>query len=469
MPMNTHTQPPPFFEASPGASYRVDELVVALAYDRVVLEQLIQWNAAPLTDDREYDEQVTGPKVDTRLALRRVPVKADQAVAHLRGEHGDWVERATDGARDAGYASSDIDVLIRCLRYAFQRRFNGWVPGIGKNRLVSRPTGSYVIQGGGAPGPVPQPDYVIQGGGATPGPVPQPDYVIQGGGGAPRPLPQPDYVIQGGGKGSAPATVRRVVQRRKAQPGAGVHIGVVDTPLGENQWLAGGYLTTADALLPPNLNGQLPPSLDHSTFVVGMILRQAPGATVVLRRGLGLDATSDSWSVARAIADLASSSPAVVNLSLGCVTDDNQAPMVLTAAVNALGPHCLVVAAAGNHGAPNETPRPTWPAAMDSVVAVGALDAQFRRAEFSPDATWVNAVAPGVDVFSTVAPLPGRGDVLFGTWSGTSFAAATVTGEIAARVGPGTSATQYWEGLQKGTSINVEGRPVFLPAPRDIS
>ena len=204
MPMNTHTQPPPFFEASPGASYRVDELVVALAYDRVVLEQLIQWNAAPLTDDREYDEQVTGPKVDTRLALRRVPVKADQAVAHLRGEHGDWVERATDGARDAGYASSDIDVLIRCLRYEFQRRFNGWVPGIGKNRLVSRPTGSYVIQGGGAPGPVPQPDYVIQGGGATPGPVPQPDYVIQGGGGAPRPVPQPDYVIQGGAKGRLP-------------------------------------------------------------------------------------------------------------------------------------------------------------------------------------------------------------------------------------------------------------------------
>jgi hypothetical protein len=92
-----------------------------------------------------------------------------------------------------------------------------------------------------------------------------------------------------------------------------------------------------------------------------------------------------------------------------------------------------------------------WPAALDDVVAVGASDGNGHRAQFSPDLPWVNF--PGTRRRRQRAPtLTGRiragskdvhtdatGDGFTGwaNWSGTSFAAATVSGAIAARIKPG--------------------------------
>jgi subtilisin family serine protease len=127
----------------------------------------------------------------------------------------------------------------------------------------------------------------------------------------------------------------------------------------------------------------------------------------------------------------------------------------------------VVVAAAGNHGAVKD-PDPTggkseptvknqarkagWPAALDDVIAVGAVvDATKKEAElasFSPDAPWVDVLAPGVDLKSTFLPRTCKKDdngVVkeeefpegWATWSGTSFAAGLVSGAIAAAADPG--------------------------------
>jgi subtilisin family serine protease len=199
---------------------------------------------------------------------------------------------------------------------------------------------------------------------------------------------------------------------------------------------------------------------DHATFVAGIVLRQAPGAVIELRSGLDDDGSQDSWKLAQAVADLADSSTDVVNLSMGCRTEDGQPPLVLSAALAALGPRTLVVAAAGNHGRPEggTRPAPSWPAALDEVIAVGAVDGG-ERASFSPDAPWVDAVAPGVDVVSTCAA-HGTGGSVLARWSGTSFAAAAVSGAIAAQVHQGRTAREAWDDVRKASSADAEGRPV---------
>ena len=64
-------------------------------------------------------------------------------------------------------------------------------------------------------------------------------------------------------------------------------------------------------------------SLDgHATFVAGLILRQAPGARLVVRPVLGPRALGKAWGVAKIMADFVGPGVEVLNLSFGCYTDD---------------------------------------------------------------------------------------------------------------------------------------------------
>jgi membrane-anchored mycosin MYCP len=150
----------------------------------------------------------------------------------------------------------------------------------------------------------------------------------------------------------------------------------------------------------------------------------------------------------------------VLTAAFGCFTVDGKPPLVLERAIARLTPKVVVVAAAGNYGAgpgkgapdPDALPQaktPIWPAAFESVVAVGAVDGNGETAPFSPQVPWVDLLAPGVKVSSDFL----EGDVrvvltdeetgeqrdevrpFTGTavWSGTSFAAATVSGAVAAQ------------------------------------
>jgi subtilisin family serine protease len=213
----------------------------------------------------------------------------------------------------------------------------------------------------------------------------------------------------------------------------------------------------------------------HATFVTGLILTQAPGAIIEVRRILGEDGTADSWSVAEEIVRFGNSGLDILNLSFLCYTEDGQPPLVLSTAVDRLHPGLVVVAAAGNHGRAHDPGddtsqdhvRPAWPAALDDVVAVGACDNTGKRAEFSPKAPWIDLHAPGVGLTSTFlnrATLPPDAEVVdfsgFASWSGTSFSAALVSGAIAAGADPGRISGQ-------GALRDIVGELSKRPAPGD--
>jgi hypothetical protein len=100
-----------------------------------------------------------------------------------------------------------------------------------------------------------------------------------------------------------------------------------------------------------------------------------------------------------------------------------------------------------------ERRKPSWPAALDRVVAVGSADHGGERSVFTPaDVDWIDILAVGNGVVSTF--LDGRVNVGgtdgaveamfngFAQWGGTSFAAGTVAGAIAALTEPGRRSTQ---------------------------
>ena len=139
---------------------------------------------------------------------------------------------------------------------------------------------------------------------------------------------------------------------RAAGPGRGVRIGVLDTRLYPQPWLAGGWAARYSDTLTDF--SQTLTAEGHATFVTGLILRQAPGATVEVRGVLDEDGTAYSWDVAKAMVEFGRSGLDILNLSFSCYTEDGEPPLVLSAAVDRLPQDVVVVAAAGNHGSPQD-------------------------------------------------------------------------------------------------------------------
>src|ERR1051326_1388381 len=110
-------------------------------------------------------------------------------------------------------------------------------------------------------------------------------------------------------------------------------------------------------------------SLDagHGTFVTGIVQQIAPSAEITVYRaldsdGIGSAVTVASWMI-RAVLD----GNEIINLSLGCQTENDFPPVAMQAAVDWIGDwerdngrEVLIVAAAGNYG----DTRPCWPATM---------------------------------------------------------------------------------------------------------
>jgi membrane-anchored mycosin MYCP len=371
------------------------------------------------------------------LDVRDASVAAQKVESQLEGAatRADAEGRAAQTALERFRAdpASDLDRLLRGLRAVYAGRYRGWTPTLGKNRLLGH---------------------------------------VEGGGGH----------ISLAVANPAVSTWRPDPEVREAEPGLGVRVGVLDTSIAAQSWLAGGWVGPAADRL--QLEPPYPALAGHGTFVTGLVLRKAPGCVVEYRRVLGdHHGMASSWAVATKIAELGRTGLDVLNLSLGCFTEDGQPPLVLATAIDRLDPDIVVVAAAGNHGdvestgvpAPPESTsagddapprltaddegRPSWPAALDDVIAVGATDDQGRLAPFTPrDVPWIDIVSNGVEVSSTylegavdVPPPEGAEDAPFegfATWSGTSFAAALVSGAIAARTKPGSlSARRAWQQL----------------------
>jgi hypothetical protein len=405
--------------------YRGDQLVVDLPHLGLV--------------ERELDEvgarRTRRPEKDDRLGLAlltlrntKSPVERLRAVPETQEA---LLELELASLRDRGKPPADVDLLLRGLRDRFSGRFGGWTPEMGKARVVEQVKGFPHLGGGGD--------------------------------GDPRP--------------AAAGPFQAVLEAAPAGAGQGVRIAVLDTAIQQpapppvTAAIQEGRLQPApDALLPAPPQGPagaapaLKVTMGHGIFVVGLILQRAPGATVLVRKVLDDHAVGDGWDAARKMVRLAGEDVDILNLSFGSFTDDAQPPLIFSRAVERLGPGVVIVAAAGNHGNIRQIQKlpgleelepntPIWPAALDGVVAVDAVSGTGRLARFSPKVPWARLKALGVDVTSTfldgqvnssrvgangrVQPVALGRFQGFATWSGTSHAAAIVSGALAARTRPG--------------------------------
>lgn len=321
---------------------------------------------------------------------------------------------------------SDLDRVLTELRLWSADRYAGWTPTLGKNRTLSGVQFKPYTHGFDRPT------------------IPAAGTVA--------PLPPPD----------------RALSR--------VSVGLFDTVLAPHRQLTGSYLADPDTLVgPADERDDLLWWEGHATFVAGIIRRHAPSAALDVRTALRRvpGGSGDErwemplWDFADLLADYQDAGVAVLNLSVGVSTEDGRSPLVLERAIAQLTPSVVVVAAAGNHGEPHGDtagrPAPNaalFPAALDNVLAVGALDgtgaAAFtpRGAGQADTAPWIDVFAPGVNVVSTylgdgapervlVENADGsRSPVEFSgwaAWSGTSFATGEITGAVANLLAQGDS------------------------------
>jgi membrane-anchored mycosin MYCP len=403
------------------AVYRA-EILVALEHVRTVSARLAALGV-PIADRQDSEA----------LGLARLRLHEERVT-----DAADLVTRALPAGVPAPPTppASDLDRLLGGLRALFAAEYAGWVPTLGKNRLVGS------VQGGGR--------------------------ISHGGGGDPRVArPPTDTQTAGLPPAREPSALLATV-------------GVLDTGVANDFPLAGGWIGTAADVL--RVQPEYRAVAGHGTFVTGLVRSLAPGCVVKVRQVLSPDTgEADAWTVAQEIVALGRTGLDVLNLSMVCYTEDGQPPLVLASAVDRLDPDIVVVAAAGNHGEVGEehSPerrKPTWPAALDDVVAVGAARSDGTRVGFTPrNAPWIDLHAPGVDVLSTYLTgtvdlnlsddAPGE-DVFAGwaRWDGSSFAAALVSGAIAAGTVPGrVPAQQAWRELLRTAKPSEDGEPPFLP------
>ncbi|MET8153914.1 S8 family peptidase [Actinoplanes sp. NPDC049668] len=263
------------------------------------------------------------------------------------------------------------------------------------------------------------------------------------------PAVQPHHVLVGfdnimGNPGTGPVAVAAPKPPALGSgAGKGVTVGICDTGIWRDaasfhpDWLGNAYLPEADdedALY--QYADVLALQAGHGTFVAGVLREAAPDVRFdpeVALSGMGI---GDEETLVAAV-DRLDRRVSIINLSLGCRTQDDVAPLPVADRVAALGREVLVVAAAGNSGGS----RPAWPAALPGVLAVAAVRAGEEGpapAGYSNFGSWVDACADGTRVSTYVTGVldvkganPERFEG-FARWSGTSFAAPYVAGRIAA-------------------------------------
>jgi subtilisin family serine protease len=227
--------------------------------------------------------------------------------------------------------------------------------------------------------------------------------------------------------------------------------------------LSGSVTTGPDYTLGADPPGYQPPHL-HGTFIASIIAGHgsgpgqaegvmgiAPAARVISVRVIlddqepGLAAYNDnpkfSSAIDRGVRYAANHGAQVINMSLGSSEPSRE---MLSAIAYAVSRGVVVVASAGNSGAPGQAYTPySYPASFPGVISVGAATAGGANAPFSDRNSSVELCAPGVDVV-------GSGPA--GTYlqaSGTSPAAAFVAG-VAALIRsayPGLSPAQVDQAL----------------------
>lgn len=213
--------------------------------------------------------------------------------------------------------------------------------------------------------------------------------------------------------------------------GEGVIVAVIDSGVQRTQQLTNvikgkSFLDGSDGTTAAN---------PHGTAVAGIIGAQPLEGTGVVGIAPGVKILpilqndgqrGNDVNMAQAIRYAVDHGAKIINLSQAAFAHSNDDPepdSLYNAVTYALEKDVLIVAAAGNDG--EDRNRVPWPAADKRVLTVGASDSNNSPAGFSGYGEWMDVLAPGVAMITTV---PAGGHCQF---DGTSFAAPYVAGVAA--------------------------------------
>lgn len=248
--------------------------------------------------------------------------------------------------------------------------------------------------------------------------------------------------------------------------GTGIRIAVLDTGLDRNHGDFVGRSIVGESFVPDE---EIDDRQGHGTHCIGTACGPksptsqirygiAHGAQIYVGKVLSNAGSGrESWVLA-GIDWAVSSGCEIISMSLGRAVQPNEPPdpFYERAGAHALDNGSLIVAAAGNESwRQYNAIRPVGaPANASTIMAVGAVDAKMKIANFScgtvnPAGGEVNIVGPGVDILSSF-PAPRAYERL----SGTSMATPHVAGIAAlyAESDPSLRGKALWTALQSAAA-----------------
>jgi subtilisin family serine protease len=195
----------------------------------------------------------------------------------------------------------------------------------------------------------------------------------------------------------------------KSARGAGARVLVLDTGIDQNHPSLKANFERGQDFTGQSEGDDFTDVVGHGTHVAGTIAGElnstgftgvAPLARVLAGRVCS-DQGCSNIAIAQGINWGIEQNVDVISMSLGGAWST---PAERTAVAQADAAGITVVAASGNSG----TPRVSYPAALPTVIAVGAVDSTLKKADFSQWGPELAIVAPGVAVNSSVPMGSGR-------------------------------------------------------------
>lgn len=211
---------------------------------------------------------------------------------------------------------------------------------------------------------------------------------------------------------------------RGESDGSGIVVGVIDTGCDPNHPILTDQILnrkdfTGSGSGPDDRNG-------HGTHVAGTVAGKdpnigvAPGARLVIGKGLSDGGSGSGSGIAAAIRWCMSQGAEIISMSLGSTGRDSQ---IADACDEAEAKGVWVIAAAGNSG--SSAPEVDYPGRLPSTCSVASVAENLSVSSFSSSGKKINTAAPGSNIWSAK---PGGGyQQMSGTSMATPFCAGVLT------------------------------------------